>query len=241
MSGHRVMAIADLRREYSLGGLRRRDLDPDPMVQFQKWFDQATGARASGRLRRFLIRLYKALLLIGNAELIDVNAMTLATVDKAGRPSSRIVLLKGADRRGFIFYTNYHSAKGQELAQNPEASLTFYWPDQERQVCVSGAVSKLPPEESDAYFRSRPRGSRIGAWASDQSRPVRDRAELERKWEEFEAKYPGDNVPRPPHWGGYVLVPWRIDFWQGRPNRLHDRFRYEKTNGTAWTVQRLAP
>jgi pyridoxamine 5'-phosphate oxidase len=237
------MAIADLRREYNLAGLRRDDLAPDPLVQFQKWFDQASGARTSGRLRRVLIRAYKALLLLGNpsTELIDINAMTLATVDAQGNPSSRIVLLKGVDQRGFIFYTNYSSRKGQELAGNGNAALTFYWPDQERQVCVAGTVTKLPAAESDAYFQSRPRGSRIGAWASDQSQPVRDRADLERRWQEIETRFANKDVTRPTHWGGYLLSPRRIEFWQGRPNRLHDRFQYVKVEGEGWRLTRLCP
>jgi pyridoxamine 5'-phosphate oxidase len=235
------MRIADLRREYNLAGLRRADLAPDPLVQFKTWFDQATGARASGRLRKFAIRLYKSLLMIRGVEQVDVNAMTLATVDAQGRPSARIVLLKGLDERGFVFYTNYRSRKGQELAQNPQAALVFYWPEQERQVCVAGTVSRLPPAESEAYFRSRPRGSRIAACASDQSQPVRDRAELEAKWDELEARHPGEEIPRPQHWGGYVLQPDRLEFWQGRPNRLHDRFRYTRKGEKEWVIERLAP
>src|SRR5690242_19514505 len=171
------MAIADLRREYNLTGLRRRDLASEAIAQFRKWFEQATGARASGRIRKFLIKLYKFLFLIRSAELLDLNAMTLATADRQGRPSARVVLLKGLDERGFVFYTNYDSRKGRELAENPEAALVFYWPEQERQVCVAGRVSKVPAAESDAYFASRPRGSQIGAWASDQSATVKDRVE----------------------------------------------------------------
>ncbi len=235
------MGIADLRREYNLAGLRRRDLAEEPLVQFQRWFDQATGARASGRARKFFITLYKSLLLIRGVEQIDVNAMTLATVDGEGRPSARIVLLKGVDQRGFIFYTNYRSRKGEELAHNPNAALTFYWPEQERQVCVAGEVTQLPSSESDAYFQSRPRGSRIAACASDQSQTVADREALEKKWREFEKRYPGEDVPRPAHWGGYVLRPQRIEFWQGRPNRLHDRFRYTRQRDNTWLIERLFP
>ncbi len=235
------MGISDLRREYNLAGLRRADLASDPLVQFRKWFDQATGARASGRLRKFAIKVYKSLLMIRGVEQIDVNAMTLATVDSQGRPSARIVLLKGLDDRGFIFYTNYQSRKGLELAQNPHAALVFYWPEQERQVCIAGKVSQLPPGESDAYFASRPRGSRIAACVSAQSQPVRDRAELEAKWDELEARHPGEEIPRPQYWGGYVLQPERLEFWQGRPNRLHDRFRYSRQGGQAWVIERLAP
>lgn len=235
------MGIADLRREYNLAGLRRRDLAEEPLAQFQRWFAQATGARASGKLRQFFIRIYKSLLMIRGVEQIDVNAMTLATVDQEGKPSARIVLLKGVDPRGFIFYTNYRSRKGRELAQNPNAALTFYWPEQERQVCVAGEVSQLPPSESDAYFRSRPRGSRIAACASEQSQPVEDRAALEKKWQELEQRHPGEEVPRPAHWGGYVLRPERVEFWQGRPNRLHDRFRYTRQPDNSWLIERLFP
>ncbi len=234
------MAIADLRREYTLAGLRRADLDPDPVVQFKKWFDQASGARASGRLRKLLIRSYKSLMLVAGMEPMEVNAMTLATADAQGRPSARVVLLKGVDERGFIFFTNYESRKGRELADNSAAALVFYWADQERQVCVTGVAQKLPREESEAYFRSRPRGSRIGAWASKQSQVAKDRAQLEACWADVEARFPGE-VPAPPHWGGYVVKPNRIEFWQGRPNRLHDRFCYTLESDGKWKVERLCP
>jgi pyridoxamine 5'-phosphate oxidase len=235
------MSIADLRREYNLGGLRRRDLDPDPMAQFGKWFAQETGARASGRLRKFLVGIGKSLLLVTGAQPMDVNAMILATADQQGRPSARVVLLKGVDERGFIFYTNYDSRKGQELAENPHASLVFYWADQERQVCVAGEARKLDSEESAAYFNSRPRGSRLAAWTSKQSGVVRDRAALEEQYRIYAAKYPGEAVPMPPYWGGYVLAPSRIEFWQGRPNRLHDRFRYTRQPVNGWLIERLSP
>lgn len=235
------MAIADLRREYNLTGLRRKDLAADPMVQFARWFDQATGARASGRLRKFFINLYKSILMVRGTEPMDVNAMTLATADKEGRPSARVVLLKGVDERGFVFHTNYDSRKSRELAENPQAALVFYWSDQERQVCVAGQVSKLPAAESDAYFKTRPRGSQFGAWVSNQSSVIPDRAALEKKWQELEAKFAGKEVPRPANWGGYVLRPNRIEFWQGRPNRLHDRFRYTKRGDGTWEIERLSP
>jgi pyridoxamine 5'-phosphate oxidase len=166
--------------------------------------------------------------------------MVLATVDKAGRPCARAVLLKGVDERGFIFFTNYDSRKGHELAENPSAALTFYWSDSEREVCVAGAVSKLSHDESEAYFKSRPKGSNLAAWASPQSSVVADRAALEKRWDEMAAKFPGD-VPLPPNWGGYVLKPERIEFWQGRLNRLHDRFCYTRQPDNSWKLERLAP
>lgn len=216
------MGIADIRREYNLAGLRRADLAADPIAQFRKWFDQALDARASSRPE-------------------DANAATLATADKSGRPSARVVLLKGIDERGFIFFTNYESRKGRELAENPHAALVFYWADQERQVCIAGEASRIPRAESEAYFKSRPNGSRLAACASNQSEVVPDRAALERRWAEWQAKYPGDDVPMPAGWGGYVIAPSRIEFWQGRPSRLHDRFRYSKQANGAWRIERLAP
>jgi pyridoxamine 5'-phosphate oxidase len=235
------MSIADVRREYGLTGLRRSDLEADPIAQFKKWVDQATGARSSGRVRKFCIKLYKSLLLATGVEQMDFTAMTLATADKQGRPSARVVLLKAVDQRGFVFYTNYDSRKAQELAENPQAALVFYWSDQERQVSIAGEVSKLSPEESEAYFQTRPRGSRIAAWASHQSAVIPDRAALEAKWQQVEAQYAGRDVPCPPFWGGYRLAPARIEFWQGRPNRLHDRFRYTRQPDQSWSIERLAP
>lgn len=235
------MAIADLRREYNLAGLRRADLLPDPIAQFKAWFDQATGARASGRVRKFFVGLYKSLMLVTGAEPVDINAATLATADKSGYPSARTVLLKGVNTRGFVFYTNYESRKGKELAENPRAALVFYWSGLERQVCVAGEVTRLPLEESEAYFRTRPKGSRLAAWASQQSEPVANRAALEERYREFQARCRGDEVPIPPYWGGYVLSPVRIEFWQGRPNRLHDRFCYQKQDDGKWHIERLCP
>ena len=231
------MALADIRREYVQEELRRADLDANPLAQFNQWFAQA----ASGsRWRKIGIALYKLWHAMLGHTPIDVNAMVLATVDKAGRPSARAVLLKGADERGFIFFTNYDSRKGHELADNPNAALTFYWPDLERQVCVAGGVGKLPQAESEAYHQSRPKGSRLAVWASNQSRVVADRAALDKRWNEMAAKFPGD-VPLPPYWGGYVLKPERIEFWQGRPSRLHDRFSYTRQPDNSWKLERLAP
>ncbi len=235
------MSIADVRREYNLAGLRRRDLAAEPIAQFKSWFDQATGARASGRLFKLLTGIYKALLACFGEGSGDVTAMFLATADNHGRPSARAVLLKGVDERGFIFFTNYDSRKGHELAENPHAALVFYWAELERQVCIAGDVSKLSEVESEAYFRSRPRGSRLAAWASRQSDVIRDRIELEEEWKNLEIRYAGQEVPRPPYWGGYVLRPTRVEFWQGRPNRLHDRFRYTRQPDGHWLIERLAP
>lgn len=235
------MSIADIRRDYNLAGLRRADLSADPIVQFRRWFEQALGARTSGRLRGTAIRLYKNLLGLGSAERIDVNAATLSTVDTQGRPSARVVLLKGVDERGFIFFTNYDSRKGCEIAGNPNVAMVFYWPDQERQVCIAGQASKIPSTESEAYFKSRPRGSRLAAWASRQSEVIENREVLESQWRELQAKYPGEDVPMPPNWGGFVIAPVRIEFWQGRPSRLHDRFRYLKQPDGKWLIERLSP
>ena len=231
------MGIADIRREYSLGGLNRADLDANPVAQFNQWFAHAS---SGSRWRKIGIALYKLWHAILGHTPVDVNAMVLATGDKAGRPSTRAVLLKGMDERGFIFFTNHDSRKGLELADNPNAALTFYWADLVRQVCVAGTVSKLPQAESESYFKSRPRGSRLAAWASNQRDAVADRAALDAKWNEMASKFP-DNVPLPPNWGGYVLEPERIEFWQGRPNRLHDRFCYTRQPDNSWKLERLAP
>ena len=235
------MGIADIRREYNLAGLRRSDLDPDPIEQFKKWFGQATGARTGGALRKFAIGIYKRLLLVSGTEPMDINAATLATADSSGHPSARVVLLKGVDQRGLIFYTNYESRKGHELAANPHAAMVFYWADLERQVCVAGKVTKLSREESETYFRTRPRGSKLAACASSQSEVVANRAVLDERLKQLDAKYPGDVVPMPSYWGGYVLSPDRVEFWQGRPIRLHDRFRYSKQPDNTWILDRLSP
>jgi pyridoxamine 5'-phosphate oxidase len=234
------MAIADIRRDYSGEELKREGLSENPLAQFQGWFAEADATQSGSRWRRIGIALFKLWRAILGHTPPDVNAMTLATVDAQGRPSTRTVLLKGTDARGFIFFTNYDSRKGRELAMNPNAALTFYWPDLERQVCVSGKVSKLPVAESEAYFKSRPRGSQLGAWASNQSSPLEDRAALEKTWREFDVKFPRD-VPLPPNWGGFVLAPERIEFWQGRASRLHDRFCYSKMPDNSWKIERLSP
>jgi pyridoxamine 5'-phosphate oxidase len=236
------MALADLRRDYTTGTLERDGLDADPIAQFKGWFDQASAAaHAGGRWRRFAIGFYKAIQHLRGITSVEVNAMVLATVDAEGRPSARTVLLKGVDARGFVFFTNYESRKGRELAGNPNASLVFYWPDLERQVCASGLITKLSREESQAYFHSRPRGSQLGAWASHQSAPVPNRAALEDQFRTAEAKFAGMEIPLPEFWGGYVLRPERVEFWQGRASRMHDRFEYLRDSNGAWTVRRLNP
>ncbi len=234
------MNLGDFREDYRRDALDRAALEANPLTQFEAWFREATGDRAQSRWRKIGIALYKLWSAICNHRPADINAMTLATVDKNGEPSSRTVLLKSVDERGFIFFTNYDSRKGRDLAENPHAALTFFWSELERQVCVAGSVTKLPAAESEAYFQSRPRGSRIAAWASDQSKPVADRAALEAKWRELEKKFLGE-IPLPPNWGGFILQPERIEFWQGRPSRLHDRLHYTKSSDGSWKIDRLSP
>jgi len=234
------MNLSDFREDYRRGALDRAALDANPIAQFESWFRDATGEQSQSRWRKIGIALFKLWSAVCNHRPADINAMTLATVDKDGKPSTRTVLLKSVDGRGFIFFTNYDSRKGRELAENPNAALTFFWPDLERQVCVAGTVTKLPVAESEKYFRSRPRGSRLAAWASDQSEIVPDRAALEAKWRALEKKFPGE-VPLPPNWGGFILQPERIEFWQGRPSRLHDRFNYGLQSDGSWKIERLAP
>jgi pyridoxamine 5'-phosphate oxidase len=206
-----------LRKEYTRAGLDKGDVAPDPIVQFHEWFEKVI-----------------------EADLHEPNAMILATATGEGRPSARTVLLKGYDERGFVFYTNYEGRKARELEANPTCALLFYWGELERQVRIEGRASRLSAEESDAYFLSRPRGSRLGAWASEQSRPVEDRSVLEERVKALEAEYEGREIPRPPFWGGYRVEPGVIEFWQGRENRLHDRLVYRRSEG-GWTIERLQP
>ena len=209
-------SVAHLRKDYSLKSLDERDVDPDPLAQFGKWLDEAI-----------------------RAEALEPTAMNLSTVDERGRPAGRIMLLKGVDERGFVFFSNYGSRKGRDLACHPSAALTFLWKELERQVRIEGTIEKVDAAQSDAYYEVRPLGSRIGAWASPQSEVVENRAWLEKRVQEFAAKY-GEHPPRPAHWGGYRVIPDALEFWQGRQSRLHDRIAYRLENGK-WTRSRLAP
>jgi len=235
------MSLADLRREYKLGNLDESELHPDPLQQFNQWFRQALDARGgSSRLRAFGIGIYKAFQSLLGAKPVDPHAISLATADKNGRPSVRTVLLKGADARGFIFFTNYESRKGRELTENPQAAIVIHWGDVERQICVTGTVTKLPKPESEAYFKSRPRGSQLAAWISKQSSVVPGRDFLEQQMAAAAAKFPTD-VPMPECWGGFVLAPLEVEFWQGRASRLHDRLRYVRQPDGSWKNERLSP
>jgi pyridoxamine 5'-phosphate oxidase len=211
-------SLAALRQEYALGALNETDVDPDPIRQFQRWLDEAI-----------------------KAELPEPNALTLATADRTGRPFARVVLLKDCDADGFVFYTNYRSDKGQQLAENPHAALVFLWLELERQVRVEGIVSKVSPAESEAYFHTRPRESQLGALASRQSQIVADRQTLDTRYQQLAAQYPDDNIPMPNQWGGYRVKPEMLEFWQGRHGRMHDRLRYRWQKDGGWWLERLEP
>jgi pyridoxamine 5'-phosphate oxidase len=215
-----LSSIADIRRDYMLKSFDESHAATNPFDQFKEWWDEAT-----------------------SAEIDEVNAMTLATVDVNGKPSARIVLLKGYTHDGFVFFTNYESAKGQELAANPNAAILFFWKELERQIRIEGTVEKISEADSDAYFHSRPAGSRIGAWVSPQSKVIPGRNFLEENYQRIMLQYPDENqVPRPPHWGGYIVKPESFEFWQGRSSRLHDRLRFTKNNQSSqWLRERLAP
>lgn len=212
------MQLADIRKEYTLQNLDPSIVAADPLAQFTQWFAEAL-----------------------QGSVLEPNAMHLSTVSANGRPSGRIVLLKGIDEQGFLFFTNYNSRKGLELAQKPYASLTFFWPELERQIRIEGIVEKVSKEESDTYFHSRPQNSQIGAWVSPQSQVISNRNVLEEKNRELNDLYKDQLVPRPTHWGGYRVIPDSIEFWQGRPSRLHDRVMYEKVENASWKIERLAP
>ena len=213
------MSPRDMRKDYMARGLDESEVDADPIRQFAVWFDDAVAA-----------------------QLLEPNAMALATATPGGRPAVRMVLLKGFDASGFVFYSNYESRKGRELAANPRAALDLFWVELERQVRIEGSVERVAPEQSDAYFHSRPRGSQLGAAVSHQSAVLPGREPLERRLAELEAEYGDDmTIPRPASWGGYRVVPEVMEFWQGRPNRLHDRLRYTRRAGGGWTIERLSP
>lgn len=211
--------LAGLRREYETQGLRRAEMHHDPFEQFATWFSTAV-----------------------NSGLPDANAISLATANADSAPSARVVLLKGFDERGFVFFTNYESQKGRELAANPQAAFAVYWVQLERQIRVAGRVEKTSREESISYFEGRPRGSKLGAWVSHQSEVIDARRILDARLAEMTERFSGqEEIGLPPHWGGYRIVPGTIEFWQGRQNRLHDRFRYRRSEDDSWTLERLAP
>lgn len=213
-----MSSIADIRTDYQLATLDEQAVGDDPLVFFSRWFSEALAA-----------------------QVIEVNAMTLATVDARQRPHARIVLLKGVEQGGFIFFTNYNSDKGKEIADHAHAALVFFWPELQRQVRVEGRVQKVSSDASDAYFRSRPAASRIGAWASPQSAEIPGREVIEQNEQQYSERFADGDIPRPEHWGGYAVIPDRIEFWQGRASRLHDRICFEPDNAGSWRKFRLAP
>ena len=211
-------SIADIRKDYKLKTLSELEIDANPIIQFDEWWDEAI-----------------------NSHIEEVNAMTLVTATLQGKPSARIVLLKGYDSRGFIFFTNYESHKGIEIAANPQVGLVFFWKELERQVRIEGAAEKLEISENDTYFLSRPVGSRIGAWASPQSKVIKQREEIEENVKKYELEFANTTINRPANWGGYRVKPQLIEFWQGRPSRLHDRIQYSLEVNGQWKIERLAP
>lgn len=209
--------INTLRHDFTKQTLDKKDVSADPVLQFEKWFKEAVDAKVN-----------------------EPNAMSISTVSNEGKPSSRIVLLRNFNQDGFVFYTNYNSRKGFEISSNPHAALLFFWPELERQVRIEGILKKQSSEESNSYFKSRPRESKLGAWTSEQSQPIESRLILDNAYEEQAKKFPGDEIPRPPYWGGYVLTPLCIEFWQGRASRLHDRILYT-CEDHKWKIDRLSP
>ncbi len=211
-------ALANVRKEYTQQSLDHSDVLPDPVAQFEQWFGAAQ-----------------------KAQVPEPNAMNLATVSADGRPTARIVLLKGIEEESFLFYTNYESRKGQDLQHMPYVALTFFWPELERQVRIEGEATKISEERSTTYFQSRPRGSQLGAWVSPQSQIIEDRSVLDQRQQELSERFDEEKIPRPHYWGGYAVQPHTIEFWQGRPSRLHDRLRYRRQADDTWVIERLAP
>ena len=211
-------SIADIRRDYMLESLLEKDAAKDPVQQFERWWEEAV-----------------------NSKIDEVNAMTLATATKLGIPSARIVLLKAYEKDGFVFFTNYNSQKGKDIEANPFVSLLFFWKELERQIRIDGRIEKISEADSEAYFNSRPEGSKIGAWSSPQSSVIADRSVIENNFLQNEEKFRDKEIPRPSHWGGYIVKPVSFEFWQGRSSRLHDRLKYTQNAGAGWTIERLAP